>query len=313
MLQSKFLSGGVAGKQVSKVHTVGHLLTEDTMATGPSPTVRRRQLGMELRRLREAAHKSQQDAADWLGIPATAVSKMETGKQRVTQAYLRLLLQLYEVGSPHADALDLLRRESSQRGWWADYGTTVPSWFGDYLGMETAAAEVWTYESEFIPGLLQTPEYTEAVTVATNPASTPDQARKFADVRTTRQKRLTSEEPLILRAVINEAALRREVGGPDVMRAQSQRLAEVAMLPNVTVQILPFSAGAHPGMLGAFTALRFPEEPMNTVYLELYGAALYLEAPSEITRYTDTFERLAGLALDAEGTVNLLNQIEGRP
>ncbi len=238
---------------------------------------------------------------------------MENGKQRVTQAYLTLLLQLYEVGSPHAEALDRLRRESGQRGWWADYGKTVPKWFADYVGMETVAAEVWTYESEFIPGLLQTPQYTEAVTVATNPASTPQQAQKFAEVRAARQQRLTSEEPLVLRAVINEAALRREVGGPDVMRAQARRLAEVATLPNVTVQVLPFSAGAHPGMLGAFTALRFPEEPMNTVYRELYGAALYLEAPSEIERHVNIFERLASLALDADATAKLLDQLERRP
>jgi hypothetical protein len=280
------------------------------MADGPSPTVRRRQLGMELRRLREAAGRSQEDAGRWLDIPATAISKMETGKQRVTSAYLKLLLQLYDVGSPHAEALERVRRESSQRGWWAAYGDTVPKWFADYVGMETAAAEVWTYEAEFVPGLLQVPQYTEAVTAATNPAIAPDQIRRFGEVRAARQQRLTSDDPLTLRAVINEAALRREVGGPDVMRAQARRLAEAARLPNVTVQILPFSIGAHPAMLGAFTALRFPEEPMNTVYVELDGAALYLEAPPAVRRYADTFERLTHLALDADSTVELLTQIE---
>lgn len=264
---------------------------------GPSPTVRRRQLGMELRRLREAAGKSQHDAAVWLGIPATSISKIETGKQRVTSAYLKLLLQLYEVGSPHAEALDQLRRESDQRGWWADYGKTVPAWFGDYLGMETVAAEVWTYESEFIPGLLQTPEYTEAINVGGDPT----EAERMVQLKTARQQRLTSsDDPLILHAVINEAALRREVGGPEVMDDQALHLAELSTLPNVTVQILPFNVGAHPGMLGAFTALRFPEEPMNTVYLELYGAALYVESPPEVKRYTNIFEQLARLSLDAK-------------
>lgn len=290
----------------------GYLLTEGAMATGPSPTVRRRQLGMELRRLREAAHKSQQEAAEWLGVPATAISKMETGKQRVTQAYLKLLCQLYEVGSPHPEALERLRREADQRGWWASYGDTVPSWFASYVGMESAAAEVWTYESEFVPGLLQIPEYVAAITAATNPAATPERIQRFVEVRAARQQRLTSEDdPLTLRAVVNEAALRREVGGPDVMRAQAYRLIEAAKQPNVTVQILPFAAGAHPAMLSAFTMLRFPEEPMNTVYTELDSAALYFEVPSEIKRYAATFERLTSLALDAEGTVNLLNQIAG--
>lgn len=119
MLKNKFPDRGVAGKQVHPVQTVGHLLVEEEMPTGPSPTVRRRQLGMELRRLREAAGKLQDEAGEWLGIPATGISKMENGKQKVTQAYLKLLLQLYDVGSPHAEALDQLRRESGLRGWWA--------------------------------------------------------------------------------------------------------------------------------------------------------------------------------------------------
>ncbi|MGH4007845.1 MAG: helix-turn-helix domain-containing protein [Pseudonocardiaceae bacterium] len=296
-----------------RVQNAGYLLTEDEMPTGPSPTVRRRQLGMELRRLREAAHKNQHDAAQWLGVQDTAISKMENGKQKVSQAYLRLLLQLYEVGSPDAEFLDQLRRESDQRAWFAEYGKTVPSWFNDYLGMETAAVEVWTYESEFVPGLLQIPEYTEAINVALSPDRTPDEIQRLVQLRADRQQRLTSEDPLILRAVINEGALRRQVGGPAVMRSQIRRIAEMATLPNITVQVLPFSAGAHSGMRGPFTALRFPEEPMNTVYLELYGAALYQEAPSEVNKYTDRFEQLTHQSLDAEGTAQLLDQIEGRP
>jgi transcriptional regulator with XRE-family HTH domain len=291
----------------------GYLLTEDEMPTGPSPTVRRRQLGMELRRLREAARKNQHDAAHWLGVQDTAISKMETGKQKVSQAYLRLLLQLYEVGSPDAEFLDQLRRESDQRAWFAEYGKTVPSWFNDYLGMETAAIEVWTYESEFVPGLLQIPQYTEAINGALSPERTPEEIQRLVQLRADRQQRLTSEDPLILRAVINEGALHRQVGGPTVMRSQLRRIAEMAKLPNITVQILPFSAGAHSGMRGPFTALRFPEEPMNTVYLELYGAALYQEAPSEVNKYTDRFDQLTRQSLDAEDTAQMLDQIEGRP
>lgn len=283
------------------------------MADGPGPTVRRRQLGMELRRLREAAGKSQEDAGRWLGIPSTAISKMETARQRVTAAYLKLLCQLYGVGSPHSEALERLRREADQRGWWASYGDTVPPWFASYVGMETAAREVWTYESEFIPGLLQIPAYIEAVVAVTNPTATPEQVARIVEVRTARQQRLTSSEPLTLRAVVNEAALRRQVGGPDVMRAQAARLIEAAKRNNIRVQVLPFTVGAHPAMLGAFTALRFSEEPMNTVYVELDGAALYLEAPAEIKRYAATFERLTRLALTPRSTVDLLAEIERGP
>ncbi|MCA1677328.1 MAG: helix-turn-helix domain-containing protein, partial [Actinobacteria bacterium] len=260
------------------------------MAHGPSPTVRRRQLGMELRRLREEANKSQQEAGRWLGTPGTSISKMENGKQRVTQAYLKLLLQLYDVSPPHAESLERLRWESDQRGWWVEYGKTVPDWFADYVGMETAAAEIWTYESELIPGLLQTPQYTKAIVLAMNPTRAHDEIQQIVQLRAARQQRLTSEDPLILRAVINEAALRREVGSPDVMHGQARKLVEAAELPNVTVQVLPFSAGAHPGMADVFAALRFPEEPTNTIFVELHGGAIYLESPSQVKRYTDTFE-----------------------
>lgn len=277
---------------------------------GSSSTVRRRQLGMELRRLRELAGKSQDDAADWLGIDSTAVSRMESGKRRVTVSHLRSYCQLYEVGSPHADYLLQLCRESAQRGWYISYGKTVPDWFRDYLGMETAAAEVWTWEPLFVPGLLQAQVYTEALSLALNPTCTPEEIQRIVRLRADRQQRLTADDPLTVRALIDEAALRREVGGREVMRAQIRHLTEVAALPNVTLQALPFSTGAHSGMLGAFTALRFPEEPMNTVYLELYGEALYVEAPSEIQKYASTFEDLTRVSLDVDGTAELLDQIE---
>ncbi|MGH3856354.1 MAG: helix-turn-helix domain-containing protein [Pseudonocardiaceae bacterium] len=289
-----------------------HLLTEDTMA-GSSPTVRRRQLGMELRRLRELVGKTQEDAGDWLGIDSTAVSRMESGKRRVTVSHLRSYFQLYEVGSPHADYLLTLCREGAQRGWFVSYGKTVPRWFRDYIGMETAAAEVWTWEPLFVPGLLQARAYTEALGAALNPTRTAEEIQRLAQLRADRQQRLTDDDPLALRALIDEAALRREVGGPEVMHAQLAHLAKISTLPNVTVQVTPFSAGAHRGMRGAFTALRFPQEPMNTVYLELYGEALYIEAPSEVARYAEIFEELAQTALSGDDTAELIaNMIEGR-
>jgi transcriptional regulator with XRE-family HTH domain len=281
-----------------------HLLTEDGM--GSSPTVRRRQLGMELRRLRELAGKSQDDAAEWLGIDSTAVSRMESGKRRVTVAHLRSYFQLYGVGSPDSDYLLQLCRESAQRGWYVSYGKTVPDWFRDYLGMESAAAEVWTWEPLFIPGLLQSRAYTEALGAALNPTRTAEEIQRIAQLRTDRQQRLTGDDPLTVRALIDEAALRRKVGDREVMRTQLQHLTEVSKLPNVTVQVTPFSAGAHRGMRGAFTALRFPEEPMNTVYLELYGQAVYVEAPIEVAGFTETFEGLARTALSSEDTAELV-------
>lgn len=280
------------------------------MVETPSPTMRKRQLGWELKRLREAAGKNQDEAARWVGVLTTAISKMENGKQRVSPAYLKLLLQLYDVGSPHADALFQLARESGQRGWWVSYGDSVPVWFADYVGMETAAAEVWTYESELVPGLLQTPAYTEAVTRSANPNLPPDRVDQAVAFRQARQRRLTSDDPVRVHAVLNEAVLRRTVGGPEVMAEQLDRLVAVAALPNVTVQVLPFAAGAHPAMIGSFATLRFPAEPMNTVYIELDGGAAYLEKPAEVARYAATFERLARQALTEEDSATWLTDFQ---
>ncbi|MGH8996027.1 MAG: helix-turn-helix domain-containing protein [Acidimicrobiales bacterium] len=270
------------------------------MAAGSSPTVRMRQLGMELRRLRDAAGKGQAEAAQWIDVTDTALSKMERGVRRVRVAYIRSLCQLYDVESAHIEFMERLARESGQRGWWADYGNTVPIWFAEYLGMETVAAETWIYASQYLPGLLQCPEYMDAV-------SDPD-ARQ---VRTARQKRLTDDDPLRLRVVLDEAVVRRVVGTAEVMGKQIRHLIDVASLPNITIQILPFTV-FHPEIAGSFTALRFPEEPMNTIYIGFAGGAVYLEKPADVGRHATTFERLAELALDEEETTTLLEQLERR-
>lgn len=277
------------------------------MVAESNPAMRRRQLGMELRRLREAAGKTQDEAAGWAGLASTAMSKIERGKQRLDQGRLRLLIQFYNVESPHAEALEHLRREAGKRGWWVQYGEDVPPWFDAYLGMETAAAEIWTYEPELIPGLLQTPEYARAITLATRPSEA-DQADRFVEVRAARQKRLTDDDPLIVRAVINEAVLRREVGGPEVLRAQLDRLAEAAALPNVSIRLLPFSIREHPSMLGGFTCLRFPQEPLNVAYVEYDGGAIYIERPWRVERFAETFERLVNLTLTERETIEFLDQ-----
>jgi Domain of unknown function (DUF5753) len=184
----------------------------------------------------------------------------------------------------------------------------VPHWFADFLGMETVASEVWIYESEYIPGLLQTQEYVEAV----RSGSIHSDAERFTRLRATRQKRLVDDDPLILRAVLNEAVVCRVVGGPDVMRRQVRHVIDTARLPNVTVQVLPFSVGYHPAMVGSFAALRFPEAPMNTVYVEIKGGAIYMEKPPDVERYTANFERLTEVALGGEEMVSFLEQIERR-
>jgi transcriptional regulator with XRE-family HTH domain len=226
-----------------------------------SPTVPARRLGRELKRLREAAGKTQVEVGAWVGTPSTTISKIENAERNVPLPHLKLMLQLYKVDSAHGETLTQLAQQAKERGWWADYGEAVPKWFTEYVGLETAATAVWTYEQEYIPGLLQTRRYTESMTATANSVGASESAENFARVRATRQQRLTDDKaPMALRAVLSEAVLRRTVGGPDVMREQIARLREATSQPNITVQVLPFSAGAHPGMTGPFTIRGFPKD-----------------------------------------------------
>ncbi len=277
------------------------------METG-SPTVPARRLGLELKRLRDATGKTQAEVAEWAGTYPTTISKIETGERNAPLSVLKLMLQLYQVDPIQAENLMQLAQQARERGWWVDYTEDVPKWFTGYIREESAARAIWTYESGFFPGLLQTRRYTEAITVAANAES----AEGFAQVRAARQQRLTGEAPLVLRAVIDEAVLHRQVGGPDVMREQIVRLREAMSQPNVTVQILPFSAGAHPGMTGPFTMLRFAERSMDIVYVELRGSAVYLDRPKDIDVHESDFEKLSGLALSEEDTTSLLSEMERR-
>lgn len=275
-----------------------------------SPTVPARRLGRELRRLREALGKTQVEVAEWVGTPSTTISKIENAERNVPLPHLKLMLQLYEVDPAHGETLVQLAQQARERGWWADYGNVVPKWFIEYIGLESAASAVWTYEQEYVPGLLQTKGYTDAMTVAANSTVTSESAEGFARVRATRQQRLSGEAPMVLRAVLSEAVLHRTVGGADVMREQVARLRDAMSQPNISVRILPFSAGAHPAMTGPFTMLRFPERSMDMVYVELRGGAVYLERPVDVDTHEAIFERLSDLALSDDDTNSLLGEME---
>lgn len=300
--------------QSRRGHNEGwHLLTEDAAMADSSPTMRRRQLGAELRHWREACGKRLTEAADWIGIDESGMSRVETGKRTVSLGNVRSLLDLYDVGSPERDELLSLAKDAQQRTWLAEFGTSVPERFRRFLGMEDATEEIWAYEGFYPPGLLQTRGYLDAA-AATNPAFTPERIERLAELRVVRQRRLVHPPTLKLRAVLDQAVVERQVGGPEVMQEQLRGLLDAAQLPNVMLHILPFGLGAHPGMTGSFTLLRFPQEEMTTVYIELERAALYLEKPAEVARYAATFDRLVQLALGREETINLLKtKIERNP
>lgn len=277
--------------------------------TGGGASVPAQRLGRELRRLRDAAGKTQAEVAKYVGTPSTTISKIETGERNAPIPHLKLMLQMYQVDPAHAETLIRLAEQAREPGWWVAYSSDLPKWFREYVRVEDGANEVWTYEQGYFPGLLQTRSYTEAITVATG-TNISESAERLASVRAARQQRLIGEAPLILRAVIDEAVLHRNVGGPDVMREQIARLREAMAQPNVSVRVLPFSAGAHPGLTGSFIVLRFAEKAMNMVYVELCGGSVCLDDLKDIDVHESAFQKVFDLALSEEDTTSLLSEME---
>lgn len=281
------------------------------MPTEPGPATRRRQLGRQLRDLRLAAGlKSIAAAAEASGLSTATISRIESAKQTILPRTVRLLCHCYGVGAPLLDHLLRLAEESEDRGWLVAYSDTTPNWFERYLGEEAEASEIWGYEAEFIPGLLQTAGYCRAVSAANSPDTTKDDVERWADFRLARQELLEQDMPPTMHVVLNEAVLRRRVGGTKVMRAQLRHLIEMTKRPNVTVQVLPFNAGAHPAMIGSFSMLHFPTDGGEpTIFVEVDSGALYPDRPSDFERYTWMFGRLRDLALSPAKSVALVSKV----
>jgi transcriptional regulator with XRE-family HTH domain len=291
------------------VQTVGdsHLQEDHVDTAGPGPTVRRRQLGRQLRQLRIDAGKKPEEVAKYIGVQRPTVTRIEQGKVTILPRNVRLMCQFYEVGAPLLDTLLRLTEEANERGWWVSYSDTMPDWFADYVGLEADAAKIHGYENEFVPGLLQTPNYIRAVTAAAHPYKSDADLEQSVRFRTARQDRLAVARPPHLHFVVNEAALLRPVGGPEVMAEQIDHLEQMAGRPFVTLQILSIGVGAHAAMTGPFTMLQFPDDlGMNTVYLEHERGAGYLERPSDLERYSYIFESLCQSALTPENSATRL-------
>jgi transcriptional regulator with XRE-family HTH domain len=257
-----------------------------------SPTVSRLQLGRELRRLREAAGVSRERAAAQLECSTSKISKIETGKATIRAAEVKVLLDY--CGVTERDAVLRLAREARRRSYYR-----VPDWAKTFVGMEADAAEIRTYEAELVPGLLQTAAYARVVTQAANPARDPREVERLVAARAERQQRLHSDNPPLLWAILNEAVIRRQVGDREIMGRQLEYLAGLAEDPNITIQILPFSAGAHPSMGSSFVHLRLADPPdAEMVYLEDMTSADYLDRPNQVASYYTAFGMLAAAALD---------------
>ncbi|MFI0422329.1 helix-turn-helix domain-containing protein [Spongiactinospora sp. 9N601] len=274
-----------------------------------SPTVRRRRLAAEFRRLREARGLTIDQVAAEIDWHATKLSRVETGKQSLRLSDVRALLEVLQVAAELREPLLALAREARQRGWWQAFGEAVPDWFEVYVGLESEASGLQIYEAEFVPGLLQTAQYARAVHQAAQLRASDAEIEQQVAVRMARQELLTGEGSPQLSMIVNEAAIRRVVGGAKVMRAQLARLMELAHLRNLTLQVLPFSIGAHPAMVSGFHILTFEPEDSDVVYIEYPTGSIYLERPTEVERYTLIFERLRVEALPTEATRDLIEQV----
>ncbi|MFF4299605.1 helix-turn-helix domain-containing protein [Streptomyces vinaceus] len=271
------------------------------MAVNGNPTVRRRRLGAELRRLRLAQGLTSTQVAEHLLISQPKVSHLENGRRAISPRDVRDLCGLYQVTDQQViESLMDLARKANQQGWWVACGA-VP--YAVYIGLETAAASVRSYEPLLIPGLLQTPAYAAAVIEETIPLATEEQIAVRLEVRLRRQSRVHHPaRPFRLWVVLDESALRRVVGSPEIMHAQLEHLNRLGEQPHITVQVLPHTAGAHPGISGQFSILDFPDTAKGTVYLERFTSDLYLEKRSDVGHYSAMFNHLQTQSLPPEAT-----------
>ena len=276
----------------------------------PSPTVRRKRLSIELRRLREQAGLTCEDVGQRLECSGTRISRMETGRISARPGDVRELLEIYGVTGAEADSLVQLARDARRKGWWHSYGRALPTWFEAYIGMESEAARLRDFQPLVVPGLLQTEGYARAVLRAAPYAGRSEDIDRQVALRIQRQAILGHASPPVLWVVLSESVLRVVVGGGAVMRDQLRRLADTAALPNVTLQVLPFSTAAHVQAISPFTMLEFPDpaDPA-VVYTEHLTGSLFLDNEDEVRRYRVVFDHLRAEALGTGQSVDLIAQV----
>lgn len=276
------------------------------MPRASGPTIARWQLGRQLKAAREAAKITQSEIADVLGCSESKIYKLEAGDVGINRGDLIVMLDRYGITDEQRRATIFdLQKQGKQRGWWAKYGQ-LPNNYSMYVGLESAAIEVKNFELAVVPGLLQTEEYARAITSAVWPGQE-EEVRRRVELRMARQACLTEDQPLKFWAIVDEGVLHRCTGGPDVMRAQLRHLIEMSERPNVVLQVLPFSEGWHPGALGSFSILEFPETVHSPVaYIESQAGDAYLEREEDMRRVTLIYTHLRAAALSASKSRELI-------
>jgi Domain of unknown function (DUF5753)/Helix-turn-helix domain len=276
-----------------------------------SPTVARMILGSQLRRLREAAGVAPEQAGYEIRASRSKISRMENGLVRFKGRDVADLLTLYGISDgPMRTGLLSLVRQANTPGWWSTYADILPDWFEAYVGMEAAASVIRTFQLQFVPGLYQTEDYARAVTLLGHRAAPADEIERRVSMRLKRQELLGRAKPPQLWSVIDEGALRRPLGGGSAMRAQIARLIEVADLPHVSIQIVPFGYGGHAAASGSFTVLRYSDaEVPDVVYIEQLTSALYLDNREDVEHYLEVMDRLSAEALTPARTKRFLAEV----
>jgi transcriptional regulator with XRE-family HTH domain len=278
-----------------------------------NPTLRARRLALELTRRREASRLTREEVASQLEWSTSTIFRIETGRTRPQPGNVRVLLDLYGVTGAEREGLIQLAREARQPGWWHSFRDVLPNPYEVYIGLEGGAASIRNFEPVAIPGLLQTADYARA-TFKNGPRELEhDDIERRVEVRMVRQQILARSDRPRLWVVVDEAVIRRVVGGPAVMRDQLRHLVSAADQGKTTIQVVPYSAGAHAGTSGPFVVLDFPKAAAPaTVYVETLAGDIYFEQSADVERYTIAFERLLAAALHPDESVHLIEQAAGQ-
>jgi transcriptional regulator with XRE-family HTH domain len=278
---------------------------------GGSPTVLRMLLGSQLRKLREAKGITREEAGYLIRASESKISRMELGRVSFKERDVTDLLGMYGVDDEgDRAALVALARKANSPGWWHKYSDVLPDWFSVYVGLEEATSLLRVYEVQFVPGLLQTAEYTRAIVKRGQAVAPAGEIERRVRLRATRQEMLAKPGAPRLWTVIDEAALRRPIGGPAIMRAQLERLIAATEEPGITVQVVPFGSGGHAAEGGAFTIMRFPEPELpDVVYVEQLTSALYLDKREDVEKYSEVMDQLSVESEPPERTADILGEI----
>lgn len=277
-----------------------------------APTVMRVVLGKRLQYLREKAGLSYEQAARSLDVTHATIRRMEKAEVGLRIPYVEKLLQTYGITkSCEVEDFLALARDANRPGWWHRFRDVLPEWFSAFVSLEGAAELIRAYEPHYVPGLLQTDDYARAVLRAGRPQASRQEVERSVALRTERQALLTRENPPLLWVVMDETVLRRPIGGPEVMRAQVDRLIEACSQPNVRLQVMPFASGPHPAMYGPFHVFRFQEQPElpDIVYIESLVGAVYLDERDDVSAFREALDRMSAQALPTHRTEAFLDGV----